>query len=247
MKMPYLVLFIVGTQAYAAPPPPSLDGSVYRSEPSYSSRSNTNGSYQLADNLSRLQNDLNQLKNRVEDIKQHQDMVNANVEKRLSGLSSSASSYNASPSGVPTNIPMAMHSSKTANSDASVTTLGEKERYDSAYLAFRNGNQDQAINEFSAIIAAYPKGDYADNAQYWIGEALLKKGDKDAALVAFDQVIQNYPNSSKVPDAMLKLGFTLLNDNNRAKAKEYLDYLTKNYPGTAAAGLAASKKAQVGL
>lgn len=124
---------------------------------------------------------------------------------------------------------------------------GEKNRYARAYNIFRDGYYDDAIAEFQAIINTYPEGEYADNSQYWIGEALLKKGNKQSAMKAFDRVIRVYPRSPKVPDALLKLGMTMYSMGNREKAKEYYDYLIETYPGTPSAVKAYDKKLQAGL
>jgi tol-pal system protein YbgF len=88
----------------------------------------------------------------------------------------------------------------------------------------------------------YPSGDYADNAQYWIGVVLLNKGDKKGAIQAFDQVARTYPKSEKIPDALYKIGDTLLAMNNKPKAKEYFDYVIQNYPNTSGANFALKKK-----
>jgi tol-pal system protein YbgF len=234
----------------AAPPPPVLDSSVYRSnESSYTSTiPNSSNNYsapnvQVADNVGRLQNEVNQLKAKVEEMRQRQETINLAVDKKLANLSSSAGMYGSNPTGIPTNIPMSMQSTTGKPS----TGQSEKQMYDAAYLDYQNRNFDAAMNEFTALITAYPSGSYADNAQYWIGKTLVRKGDKSGALLAFNQVVQNYPNGNKVPDAMLEIATILISQNEKTKAKEYLDYLMTTYPGTSIASLAASTKNQAKL
>lgn len=207
--------------------------------------------------VNKLQNDVSQLKNKVEEqgqvlraLKQQQDAINAKVEQRLSNLSSGV---NATMGAVgahlsaPPVLPKIGVGFESTPAVAIPVTTNEKTRYQNAYTLFRSGKIDQAIAEFQGVIASYPKGEFADNSQYWIGEALLKKGDKNGALIAFDQVVRNHPSSAKVPDAILKLGITQVSLNNKIKAKEYFDFLITNYPGTPSATLAVTRKAKAGI
>jgi tol-pal system protein YbgF len=117
----------------------------------------------------------------------------------------------------------------------------EKQQYQQAYEALRNGHNAQAIAEFNALLSKNPKGEYANNAQYWLGEAYRVNQDVDSARKAFNSVIENYPGSSKVPDALLKLGTIETEQKNPAKAREYLTRVTLDFPSSTAARLAAKK------
>jgi tol-pal system protein YbgF len=117
----------------------------------------------------------------------------------------------------------------------------EKEEYQQAYNALRNGHTNQSIEQFNAYLGKYPTGIYANNAQYWLGEAYRVNKDNDAARKAFNDVIEKYPNGAKVPDAILKLGYIEVEQKNLAKAREYLTRVTVEYPNTPAALLATKK------
>jgi tol-pal system protein YbgF len=117
----------------------------------------------------------------------------------------------------------------------------EKEEYQQAYNELRNGHTDQSIEQFNAYLNKYPTGVYANNAQYWLGEAYRVKRDNNAARKAFNDVIEKYPNGAKVPDALLKLGYLEVEQKNLAKAREYLTRVTAGYPNTPAARLATKK------
>lgn len=269
MKISRLCMLMVLTSStcvYAEQPlPPVLDNSTYRgglydpvTQPSslplqITTPSLSTPNLSTPDSLSKLQNEVIQLKSRVDEqgralltLKQRQDAMNGNLDQQLlnlgTGINTTAGALNAHiiNTGAPQN--------PTAVGVVTVpVTTTEKAHYQNAYTLFRNGQFDPAIAEFKGIIASYPGGEFADNSQYWIGEALLKKGDKNGALLAFDQVVRAYPRSAKVPDALLKIGMTQLTLKNKAKAKEYLDFVVKNYPGTSAAGIAATKKSQAGI
>lgn len=121
----------------------------------------------------------------------------------------------------------------------------EKERYQAAYDTLRNGHNAQAVQMFEALLADFPAGEFADNAQYWLAEAYKINREFDKARAAFGKVVSQYPNSSKVPDALLKLGYIELDQQNIAKGRDYLTRVTTSYPGTTAAHLASKKLAQM--
>ncbi len=121
----------------------------------------------------------------------------------------------------------------------------DKTRYQAALAAFKQGGINRATGEFQALLKSSPKSSYADNAQFWIAEGLLRKGDKVAALKAFDQLTQRYPNSEKIPESLYKLGSVLMTIHQKSKAKEYLQYLVAYYPKTSSAKLASQKLKQL--
>jgi tol-pal system protein YbgF len=141
--------------------------------------------------------------------------------------------------------PLAKQDVVPASAEASaprLTPVGdEKLQYQQAYEALRNGHTAQAIAEFNTLLGKNPKGEYANNAQYWLGEAYRVNQDIDSARKAFNNVIEHYPNSPKVPDALLKLGVIEIEQKNPGKAREYLTRVNMDYSGSTAAHLAAKK------
>lgn len=121
----------------------------------------------------------------------------------------------------------------------------EKDRYQLAYDSLRNARYDQSIQMFEALLVDFPNGEYADNSQYWLGEAYGRKRDVEKAKLSFTKLLSKYPNSQKVPDAMLKLGYIEYEQQNMPKSREYLTQVIKAYPETPASFLAAKKLAQL--
>lgn len=117
----------------------------------------------------------------------------------------------------------------------------EKQEYQQAYNELRNGHTNESIEQFKAYLEKYPTGGYANNAQYWLGEAYRVNQDNDAARKAFNDVLEKYPDGAKVPDALLKLGYIEIDQKNMTKAREYLTRVTTDYPKSPAALLAAKK------
>lgn len=110
--------------------------------------------------------------------------------------------------------------------------------YQRAFGILKEGRYPEAIRELKAFLAAYPTGDYSDNAQYWLAEAYYVTKDPAAARTAFDTVVKTYPQSSKVADAMLKLGFIDYDIGQYAEARATLSEVIKSYPNSSAAKLA---------
>jgi len=125
------------------------------------------------------------------------------------------------------------------------TQGNEKERFQQAFDTLRNGHNQQAVKMFETLVADYPAGEFADNAEYWLGEAYKINREYDKARAAFNKVVNQYSNSSKVPDALLKLGYIESELQNHAKARDYLTRVVTSYPGSTAAHLASKKLAQM--
>ncbi len=117
----------------------------------------------------------------------------------------------------------------------------DKQGYFMAYDELRSGHTAQSIEQFKAYLNQYPTGEYANNAQYWLGEAYRVNQDNASARKAFNDVLEKYPNSAKVPDAILKLGYIEVDQKNTVKATEYLNRVISDYPKSPAAVLASKK------
>ena len=161
---------------------------------------------------------------------------------------SSAPPPEAAPSHAPVSAPAPAPAEKPVDnqapqpkSDATQVSSPEKQAYQLAYDELRNGHTSQSIEQFNAYLSHYPGGIYANNAQYWLGEAYRVNQDNVAAHKAFNDVIEKYPNGAKVPDALLKLGYIEAEQKNLAKAREYLTRVVADYPKSPAAALAAKK------
>ncbi|MEI6697307.1 MAG: tol-pal system protein YbgF [Bacteroidota bacterium] len=117
----------------------------------------------------------------------------------------------------------------------------EKQNYQKAYNELRNGHTKQSIEQFNAYLTNFPSGVYANNAQYWLGEAYRVDQDNNASRKAFNDVIEKYPDGSKVPDALLRLGMLEMEQKNVEKAREYFTRVTTEYPNSTVATIAAKK------
>ena len=118
----------------------------------------------------------------------------------------------------------------------------ESAEAEAAYLAafdqLKAGNFDQSITDFNAFISQYPQSGYADNAQYWVGEAHYVKRAFDPSTKAFNTLLSKYPSSPKVPDALLKLGYIQYEQKQYSDARKTLERITSDYSESSVARLA---------
>jgi tol-pal system protein YbgF len=117
--------------------------------------------------------------------------------------------------------------------------------YKSAYEELRAGRHEEAERGFRDFVRRYPHHDYADNAQYWLGECFYDQKRYDKAAPEFRAVLTRWPTGNKAPDAMLKLGFSLLALGDLDKGGKVLREVPATYPRTEAARLASERLAQL--
>ncbi len=124
---------------------------------------------------------------------------------------------------------------------------GEKQAYQQAFGLLKAGQYDNAIAGFIGFLAQYPNSAYADNAQYWVGEAYYVARKFDPAIIEYSKLIQAYPDSAKLPHALLKIAYSYDELGQEAEAKAKLQELISGYPGTTAAKLAEERLQRLAL
>jgi len=183
----------------------------------------------MAQRLDAAQADVRALRGRVEELentnqalrKQQQDIF-ADLDKRISSGAAMA------PGGVPA-------------AGAPGSAGGEQAAYTQAFDALKNSNYPAAISGFRSYLSAYPNGQLADNAQYWLGEAYYVTRDYEQAANAFRAVGSQFPNSRKSADALVKLGFAQFELKRFGEARDTLNDVVRRFPDTDAARLATER------
>ena len=150
----------------------------------------------------------------------------------------------ATPSGAPGAAAQAGGSRKPDLSLPSAETArsqSEQEAYRNAFDLLKQRRYDDAVRAFEDLLTVYPKGEFADNARYWLGETNYVKRDYAAALNDFQRVVSDYPLSPKVPGAMLKIGYIQDEQKDWQNARNTLQDVTRKFPDTTEARLAQSR------
>lgn len=113
--------------------------------------------------------------------------------------------------------------------------------YRAAVELVKAGKMTEAVAALRAFLTSYPRHEYADNAQYWLGEAFYAARDYQHALVEFRATIETYPRGNKVPDALLKVGYCYSALGQGDKARAVLEQVVNLYPKSEPAALAAKR------
>jgi tol-pal system protein YbgF len=179
-----------------------------------------------------VHNDVDQMNNALEASRKQQRDIYADLDQRLKNLESRGG---AAPATAAAAAGAAAPASAT---DASGSNAEDKTSYQAAFNLLKDGQYDRAIAAFQKFLAAYPDSSLADNAQYWLGEALYVNKTYPEALAAFQRVIDKYPQSRKLPDALLKIGFCRYEMKQWEPARQILGQVVARYSDTPAGRLA---------
>jgi len=114
----------------------------------------------------------------------------------------------------------------------------ERAAYDAAFDALKNGQYAEAARRFQSFLTQYPSGDFAPNAQYWLGESYYVTQNYQVALESFERLLAQFPSSNKVPDALLKVGYCHYELHNWDLAESTLNRVIQRYPDSTVARLA---------
>jgi tol-pal system protein YbgF len=117
----------------------------------------------------------------------------------------------------------------------------EKAAYDQAFQALKDLRYADAAEEFQAFLTRYPGSEYADNAQYWLGESYYVTRNYDLALTAFQDLLDHFPESPKAPDALLKIGYTHYELEQWDSARAALTQVQEQYPDSTLSRLAENR------
>jgi len=199
--------------------------------------------------MQQIRQDLSEIRAMVEDqghqlalIKQRQRNLYQDMDRRIHDLEaggSSGSMQQATAVAPPSASPVAPPST-SANTPVTAPVVvasspddtDGKLAYSMAFNLLKDGRYQQAILAFRKFLNDHPQSRYADNAQYWLGEANYVSRDYKTALAEFKKLLANYPKSTKAQGAELKLGYTYYEMKDWASARSSLDQLIKKYPNS---------------
>jgi len=117
----------------------------------------------------------------------------------------------------------------------------EKNHYTAAYLALKSGRYKEATRGFRSLLKTFPKGEYANQAWYWLGESYYAQHNLKQAIHAFETIAKHYPKSAKHAAALLKLGLAYQDASRMRDARVTLQRLIQEHSDSAAAEQARSQ------
>ena len=101
--------------------------------------------------------------------------------------------------------------------------------YENASKFFAEERYDHAIAIYEELISIDPSSSLADNAQWWIGEALFFQNRYEEALIAYNKVF-GLGDRSKEAYAQLRLGYCYLRLGEKQRAIEEFRNVEFKYP-----------------
>ncbi|GAB2879904.1 YbgF trimerization domain-containing protein [Microbulbifer echini] len=104
----------------------------------------------------------------------------------------------------------------------------ERDRYQASFGLARNGDYGGASAQFKSLLQDFPNGQYAPNANYWLGEIALVQGNLEEARGWFVALLDGYPNSNKVWDGRYKLGTVYHQLGDQQKARNLLEQVASS-------------------
>ena len=181
--------------------------------------------------ISSLREQVEQQEYELESMKQRQRNLYLDMDRRINNAE--AGGRNAATFTVPVPPP----NTAAVNSAVPVVTgdVDGEEAYSKAFALLKEGQYKQSIQAFEKFKTDYPNSKYADNAQYWLGEASYVSRDYKKALTEFQQLISQYPASTKISGAHLKVGYVYFELKNWSAARDALQQVVKLYPGSSVA------------
>jgi tol-pal system protein YbgF len=124
---------------------------------------------------------------------------------------------------------------------APLLAADEKAAYDQAFQALKELRYADAAEDFQSFLSQYPNSEYADNAQYWLGESYYVTRNYDIAVTAFQTLLDRFPESPKAPDALLKIGYTHYELKQWDQARAALTQVQEDYPDSTLSRLAENR------
>jgi len=206
--------------------------------------------------VSQLENEIQTMTGRLEEIGHNVDQVRAQFEKlakdvdfRLSAVEhggEAAPSPTSQPESAPPSRPAAAAPSAGATQGAAepppppqkavlgsgqVLPVGApQQQYDYARALLIQQDYAGAERAFAAFVNTHPDDALAGAAQYWLGETFYLRANYDQAARAFAEGYQKYPKGTKAPDTLLKLGMSLVQLNRKKDACVLFTELDQRYP-----------------
>lgn len=153
------------------------------------------------------------------------------LENKIISLTNSFNELMAMPSTTPNIVRTPVTQPQIQKSPAAAKMDYEtyKQHYIDALSSYQNGDFMGAIDAFEMLISNDSENDYADNAQYWIGESYYALDEYSQAIEAFRKVIQ-FNDSNKADAAQFKIGYSYLNSGDKARGYDELERLLDMFP-----------------
>ena len=124
----------------------------------------------------------------------------------------------------------AMHEVVMSVAAAPAPTNTTETSYENALEKYRSANYDAAVLDLQAFLQLYADDPLAQNARYWLAEALLHQSEFEKAIDTGEALLTDFPDSEKAPDTMFLIGKAYLELGDAAGARSAWERLAATYP-----------------
>jgi tol-pal system protein YbgF len=195
---------------------------------------------QLRAEVQELRGQLEQLQQQLEQAKQSQRAQYLDLSGRLDRLEGGGTAAPAQAVAPAPNTPDVTLPAAPSSSAPSSAMAGKDEQgaYGYAFEALKSGDYAESARRLRDFLAAFPGGQLAPNALYWLGESYYVTQNYALAGEQFRALLDRYPGNDKAPGALLKLGLAQYGQRQTDAAAETLRQVVQRYPGTDVARIA---------
>lgn len=197
----------------------------------------------LRQEISALREQLEQQAFELNSMQKQQRNFYLDIDRRVNKVEAGGSAMG-SASSVQSATSGRQQGSSVSTTGASSSDDGNDE-YAKAFALLKEGQYEQSIVAFNKFKADYPNSKYADNAQYWLGEANYVLRNYKKALTMFQQLISDFPDSSKNPGARLKIAYAYYELKNWSATRDALEQVIIMYPDETVAKKAKERLARM--
>ena len=194
----------------------------------------------LREEVSALREQIEQQRYDLDSMKQRQRNLYLDMDRRINSVETGGSNRLTQTAPVPPPNTAEENNAVTADVAPGSDKDGQ-EAYSKAFALLKEGQYKHSITAFEVFRTSYPGSKYADNAQYWLGEASYVSRDYKRALTEFQQLIAQYPDSTKNSGARLKIGYVYFELKNWSAARDALQQVVTLYPDTSVAKKASER------
>ena len=188
---------------------------------------------QLRAEIQELRGQIEQLQQQLEQAKQSQRSQYLDLDGRMNRMEGGGAAPAATPAPPPpaAAAPVASNDAPPAASNA-MAGMDERTAYTHAFDALKSGDYVESSRRFRDFLAAFPGGQYAPNALYWLGESYYVTQNYALAGQQFQSLLDRFPTHDKAPGALLKLGLAQYGLKQYPEADATLRQVVQRYPGS---------------
>ena len=194
---------------------------------------------QLRSEVQDLRGQIELLQQQLEQAKQGQRAQYLDLDGRLNRLeggsppaATAVPATTSSTASTPAYEVVSATSSSVPSSGEASAGNDERGAYANAFDALKSGDYAESARRFRDFLGAFPSGQYAPNALYWLGESYYVTQNYAMAGEQFQGLLDRYPNHDKAPGALLKLGLADYGLKQYDSAETILREVLRRYPGT---------------